>query len=95
MPLAPVYSAYWKSDRESISLYKFIPAEDGTYVIRNKRLSGDHEIRLYDSRYTQLYEGYFYQESFSLTGGETYYITMTHYYKANTSESYLQIYKEG
>lgn len=95
VPLAPVYSAYWKSERDSMNLYKFIPPEDGTYVIMNNRLSGDHEIRFYDSTYTQLYEGYFYKERFSLTGGATYYITMTHYYTADTSESYLQIYKEA
>ncbi|MCR4719780.1 MAG: hypothetical protein K5768_09150 [Firmicutes bacterium] len=94
--LAPVYSAYLRTESEIMYLYKFIPPSDGTYKIKVKRQSGDHEIRFYDGEFTQLYDGYFYDRSFSLTEGSVYYITLTHYY-ANTDvgESYLQIYKEG
>ena len=92
--IAPVYSAYLKTESESMSVYKFIPPSDGTYKIQNKRLLGDHEIRFYDSAFIPLYDGCFYGRSFSLTGGSVYYITLTHYYSADESESYLQIYKE-
>ncbi len=92
--IAPVYSAYLKTESERMYLYKFVPPSDGTYRIQNKRLSGDHEIRFYDSAFTPLYDGYFYGRSFSLTGGSVYYITLTHYFNADESESYLQIYKE-
>ena len=94
--LAPVNSAYLKTESEIMYLYKFIPPSDGTYKIKVKRLSGDHEIRFYDSEFTQLYDGYFYDRSFALTEGSVYYITLTHYYSnSNVGESYLQIYKEG
>ena len=93
--LAPVYSAYLKTESEIMYLYKFIPPADGAYKIQVKRLSGDHEIRLYDSTFTPLYEGYFYNQSFLLTEGSVYYITITHYYaNEEVGESYLQIYKE-
>ena len=92
--LAPVHSAHLTTESEIVYLYKFIPPSDGTYKIKVKRLSGDHEIRLYDSTFTQLYDGFFYDRSFSLTEGSVYYITLTHYYSADESESYLQIYKE-
>ena len=91
---APVYSTYLKTQRETMVLYKFIPATDGTYCIKNNRLSGDHEIRLYDSAFSQMYDGYFYDQSFSLTEGSVYYITLTHYYNADESECYLHVYKE-
>lgn len=95
IPLAPVYSAYWKTEADSMNLYKFIPPTDGSYRIKVKLLSGDHEIRLYDSSFEMLYSSFFYDSLFSLTGGSTYYITLTHYYPKTESESYLQIYKEG
>lgn len=93
--LAPVYSANLKTEAETMALYSFIPPSDGTYKIQVKRLTGDHEIRLYDSTFTQLYDGYFYGRSFSLTESSVYYITLTHYLHAEESESYLQIYKES
>ena len=93
--IAPVYSAYLKTDQECVVLYKFVPPIDGNYKIQVKRKSGDHEVRLYDSTFTPLYDGYFYDQSFSLTEGSVYYITLTHYYTAGESESYLQIYKEA
>lgn len=92
--IAPVYSAYLKTEQECLTLYKFIPQSDGNYKIQVKRQSGDHEIRFYNSEFSPLYEGYFYNRSFSLTEGSVYYITLTHYYSADESESYLQIYKE-
>lgn len=91
-----VENGYLKTESEIMYLYKFIPPSDGTYKIKVKRLSGDHEIRFYDSEFTQLYDGYFYDRSFALTEGSVYYITLTHYYSnSNVGESYLQIYKEG
>ena len=61
-----VYSAYLKTETESISLYRFIPQKSGTYRIQNKLLSGDHEIRLYDSDFDMLDDNYFYSQSFPL-----------------------------
>jgi hypothetical protein len=78
-----------------MTLYSFTPNQSGTYKIQNKRLSGDHEIRLYGSDFTPLYDGYFYSHSFDLAQGYVYYVTVTHYYNADESESYLQIYKEA
>lgn len=93
--VSSVYSAYLKTETESISLYRFIPQKSGTYRIQNKLLSGDHEIRLYDSNFDMLDDNYFYSQSFPLEEGSVYYITMTHYYaNTDTGESYLQIYKE-
>lgn len=92
--IAPVYSAYLKTEQEEIHLYRFTPPMDGKFRIKQKSLFGNHQIRLYDSAFTPLYDGYFNNRSFSLTEGSVYYITLTHYYTAGESESYLQIYKE-
>ena len=95
VPLSPVYSAHLVTESETMVLYRFEPPESGTYKIQNKRLSGDHEIRLYDSSFTQMHDGYFYTRSFDLVQGSVYYITMTHYYySSDTGESNLQVYKE-
>lgn len=93
--LPKVSSGYFKSASEQMKVFEFTVPETGSYVIKNKRLSGDHEIRLYDSSFNQLNDGYFYSQSFALTGGTLLYIALTHYYYADTSESYLQIYKEA
>ena len=82
------------TQKESMALFSFTPEIDGKYKIQVKRLSGDHEIRLYSSDFSQLHDGYFYDRSFELTAGTLYYITLTHYYAADISDSYLQIYKE-
>ena len=96
VPLPSVYSGYFKSAAESIKVFEFTVPVDGTYRIQNKRLSGDHEIRLYNSELTPLYEGYFYSESFPFTEGSLLYISLTHFFNnADTGESYLQIYKEA
>ena len=92
--LPQVQSAYLKTDTECMTVYGFTPTVSGTYRIKQKKISGDHEIRLYGSDFTPLYDGYFYDRSFDLTAGTLYYISVTHYYTADTSESYLQIYKE-
>lgn len=92
--VAPVYSAHYTSESDSTWLYGFTPDTDGTYRIREKRISGDHELHLYTSDFTEITDSYFYDESFELTAGTLYYITVTHYYNAEASESYLQIYKE-
>lgn len=93
--LPPVYSAHISTSSESTLVYKFTPSSTGTYQIRRKKLSGDHEIRLYSDDFEELSDGFFYNKSISLTAGTLYYITVTHYYnETDTSESYLQIYKE-
>ena len=51
-------------------------------------------MHLYNSDFTEITDSYFYDKSFELTAGTLYYITVTHYYYADASESYLQIYKE-
>ena len=93
--LPKVNSAYLKTESDSMTLYGFTPSVSGAYKITQKKISGDHEIRLYGSDFTPLYDGYFYDRSFDLNGGTLYYITVTHYRGADTSESYLQIYKEA
>ena len=93
--LPQVQSAYLKTDTECMTVYGFTPTVSGTYRIKQKKISGDHEIRLYGSDFTPLYDGYFYDRSFDLTAGTLYYISVTHYYTADTSESYLQINKEA
>ena len=93
--LPKVNSAYLKTESDSMTLYGFTPSVSGTYRIMQKKISGDHEIRLYGSDFTPLYDGYFYNQSFDLAAGTLYYITVTHYRGADTSESYLQIYKEA
>ena len=75
-------------------IFALTPETSGKYKMQVKRLSGDHEIRLYSSDFQVLYDGYFYDSSFELTAGTLYYITLTHYYAADISDSYLQIYKE-
>lgn len=92
--LQPVYSAYHISESDSMVIYSFRPDTDGVYRIRQKDISGDHELRIYSSDFTPLYDTFFYNKSFELTAGALYYITITHYYCADKSESYLQIYKE-
>lgn len=94
--IAPVYSGYNSSDTDVPILYSFTPSSSGTYRIRAKDICGDHELRLYDSDFTAISSTYFYAESFELTAGALYYITVTHYpYATYASESYLQIYKEA
>lgn len=93
--LPQVQSAYLKTTSDAMTLYGFTPSVSGTYRITQKKISGDHEIRLYGSDFTPLYDGYFYDRSFDLVAGTLYYITVTHYRGADTSESYLQIYKEA
>ena len=93
--LPRVHSAYIKTESESTSIFVFIPEEDGQYCITQKDISGDHELRLYTGDFEMMYDDYFYTKSFSLTEGSVYYITITHYYDAEISESYLQIYKEA
>ena len=94
IPIQPVNSAYIKTTEEEMLIYSFIPETDGKYRITQKNISGDHEIRLYDSEFSPLYDGYFYSESFELTQGSLLYITVTHYYEEETGESYLQVYRE-
>ena len=92
--VTPVYSAHYTSESDSTWLYGFTPSTNGTYRIKEKRISGDHEMHLYNSDFTEITDSYFYNESFELTAGTLYYITVSHYYNADLSESYLQIYKE-
>ena len=92
--VSPVYSDYYKTETESSWLYTFTPETDGLYRIKENRILGDHELRLYSSDFTELTDGYFYDRSFELKAGTLYYILVTHYIHAETSESYLQIYKE-
>jgi len=95
MPVRTVHSAHYTSESDSTRVFGFTPPTSGTYCIREKRVSGDHELRLYGSDFTELYDGYFYDESFELTAGTLYYISVMHYYgEEELSESYLQIYKE-
>jgi len=94
VPVQTVYSYHYTTVKESMTLFSFTPEMDGKYKIQVKRLSGDHEIRLYSSDFQELSDGYFYDRSFELTAGTLYYITLTHYYAADISDSYLQIYKE-
>ena len=92
----PVHCAYLKTTSEKMTLYGFTPSASGTYKICQKKVSGDHEIRLYNEDFEELSDGYFYSKSVSLTAGTLYYITVTHYVgETDVSESYLQIYKEG
>ncbi len=93
--LPKVYSGYFKSTSEQMKVFEFTVPTDGMYRIQQKWISGDHELRLYDSNFNQISDGYFYSQAFALNGGSLYYISVTHYYyNTNTGESYLQIYKE-
>ena len=94
VPIQNVYSYHYVTEKESMALIAFTPETTGTYKIQVKRVSGDHELRLYSSDFQELYDGFFYDRSFELTAGTLYYITLTHYYSAEASESYLQIYRE-
>ena len=94
--IPPVHSAYLKTASESMAVYSFTPSASGTYRVCQKKLSGDHEIRLYNADFEELSDGYFYSKSVAMTAGTLYYITVTHYYKeTEESESYLQVYKEA
>lgn len=94
-PLKSVYSSHITSETETMKLFAFTPPTSGEYTIKRKKISGDHELRLYSNDFTPLKDGYFYNSSFSLTGGALYYISVTHYYyEEESGESYLQIYKE-
>ena len=92
--VSKVHSAHYVSESESSLLFSFTPESSGLYRIKEKRLSGDHEMRLYTSDFTEITDSYFYDESFELTAGTLYYILVLHYYNADESESYLQIFKE-
>ena len=94
VPVQNVSSYHYTTEKETMALFTFTPEASGNYKIQVKRLSGDHEIRLYSSDFQELYDGYFYDRSFELTAETLYYITLTHYYDADMSDSYLQIYKE-
>ena len=83
-----------KTDSETMKLYKFTPTTVGNYTIKVNRKSGDHEIRLYDSDFKPMTDSYFYERSLALTAGSVLYISVTHYYSADASESTLQIFKE-
>ena len=48
----------------------------------------------YDSDFKPMTDSYFYSQSFALTAGSVFYISVTHYYSATASESTLQIFKE-
>ena len=93
-PSTSIVSSAFKTVSGRI-VYGFTPSASGSYRITQKKISGDHEIRLYGSDFTPLYDGYFYNQSFDLAAGILYYITVTHYRGADTSESYLQIFKEA
>ncbi|MCK9479718.1 MAG: hypothetical protein M0R40_09530 [Firmicutes bacterium] len=91
--LPKVYSGYFTSTSEQMKLFEFTPSETAMYRIKQKHISGDHEIRLYDSGFNQMSSGYFYSQAFALNSGSLYYISLTHYYNnTNAGESYLQIY---
>lgn len=93
--IQPVLSAHYISDKDYTVLVPFQPEQDGVYKIKRKKISGDHELRIYNSDFSMLYEKYFYDMSFELTAGALYYISITHYYgEDEESESYLQIYRE-
>ncbi len=77
-----------------MKVYKFTSTTDGNYIIKVNRKSGDHEIRLYDSDFKPMTDSYFYSQSFALTAGSVLYVSVTHYYSADASESALQIFKE-
>ena len=87
-------SAEIKTDSETMKVYKFTPITDGNYTVKVNRKSGDHEIRRYDSDFKPMTDSYFYERSFAPTAGSVLYISVTHYYNADASESTLQIFKE-
>lgn len=77
-----------------LEVCSFTLPDDGNYTIKVNRKSGDHEIRLYDSDFKPMTDSYFYERSLELTAGSVFYISVTHYYSADASESTLQIFKE-
>ena len=94
--LPPAYSgAYVSTVPDSFRVYEFTPPTTGTYKIMVERKSGDHEARLYNSSFVDQNGGnYFYDASFSLTGGSVYFIMLTHYYyNTATSDSLIFITK--
>lgn len=92
--IPPVYSGYFKSTSEQMKVFEFTPMDSASYMITQKRVAGDHEIRLYDSGFNQMSDGYFYNQAFALTGGSLYYISVTHYYNNESAgESWLQVHK--
>ena len=94
LQIPKVYSGYFKTTAEQMRVFEFTPTVTAPHTIKQKSISGDHEIRLYDSSFNMVDESYFYNKTFTLTGGSLYYIAVTHYYNnTNTGESYLQIYK--
>lgn len=93
--LPTVDSAHNYSTNDKPILYSFMPQINGKYTIRTKKISGDHELRLYDTGFNKLQDNYFYEKSVELKAGTLYFITVTHYPgEDEASESYLQIYKE-
>jgi len=94
--LPTVDSAHNYSTTDTPILYTFMPTESGRYMVRRKKVSGDHELRFYDTGFNILHGNYFYEKSFELTANKLYFILVTHYpSEEEASESYLQIYKEG
>ena len=75
-------------------VYEYTSTTDGNYTIKVNRKSGDHELRLYDSEFNPMTDSYFYERSLALATGSVLYISVTHYYSADASESTLQIFKE-
>ena len=91
-----VSSGHFSSDTDKPILCKFVPDETGTYRVFTKCVSGDHEIRLYNADFSPVRQSYFYDRSFELTQGTTYYATLTHFcYESEPSESELLILKEA
>ena len=87
-------SAEIKTDSETMKVYEFMPTTDGNYIIKVNRKSGDHELPLYGSDFKPMTDSSFYSQSFAVTAGSVFYISVTHYYSADASESTLQIFKE-
>ena len=50
------------------------------------------ENHSYDSEFKPMTDSYFYSQSFLLTAGSVFYISVTHYYSADASESTLLIF---
>jgi hypothetical protein len=94
--LPPAYSgAYTTTTPDSMRLYEFMPPSTATYKFEVAHYAGDHEARLYDAAFAALNDGNsFYSGSFALTGGNLYYISLTHYlYNSATADSVLFITK--
>ena len=91
LPMA--YSSYMKTTSETMRLYEYIPKETGNYRIKVNIARGDHEARIYSSTFLQLTDGYTYDKTLEFTANTAYYITLTHYYSAEESESNLLVYR--